>query len=103
MANTPNQTSFDADNQPANRGAAGKGRVKGTQNKYTKTIKEMVSEALNGAHPEGGVAYLIEQAGKNPVAFMGLVGRLMPLQLHGAGEDGEHLHSLTVKFVRPRS
>ena len=44
-------------------------------NKYTKAIKDMVEEAL---HRAGGVDYLLEQSEKNPVAFMGLIGRLLP-------------------------
>lgn len=46
----------------------------------------MVERAL---HKAGGVEYLVEQARKNPVAFMGLVGRVLPLQL--AGHDGGKL------------
>lgn len=46
----------------------------------------MVEKAL---HKAGGVDYLVEQARANPVAFMGLVGRVLPLQL--AGHDGGKL------------
>lgn len=46
----------------------------------------MVERAL---HKAGGVDYLTEQAHKNPVAFMTLVGRVLPLQL--AGHDGGKL------------
>ncbi len=60
----------------------GKGRPKGTQNKITKQVKEMILGALDDA---GGQEYLARQADENPVAFMGLVGKVLPLQLTGEG------------------
>jgi hypothetical protein len=54
--------------------------------KVNHSIKEMVEKAL---HKAGGVDYLTHQAHENPVAFMGLVGRVLPLQL--AGHDGGRL------------
>jgi hypothetical protein len=62
------------------------GRQKGTPNKNTALIKDMIITALNEAHPEGGAAYLKDQATKNPAAFMTLVGKVLPTQL--TGEDG---------------
>lgn len=56
------------------------GRKKGTPNKMTKAVKEMVLEALDEA---GGVDYLVQQSEDNPVAFMGLVGKVLPLQVGG--------------------
>lgn len=78
-----------------NRGNAGKGRPKGRPNKATAAIKDMITQALDGA---GGVTYLQRQADENPVAFMGLVGKVLPLQVHGAGEGGEHIISV-VRWV----
>lgn len=66
--------------------AAGIGRKKGVLNKFTGTIKDMVEQALNNA---GGVAYLTKQADDNPVAFMGLVGKLLPKNV-----DVQVTHSL---------
>ena len=62
------------------------GRKKGTGNKLDKTIKEMVLGALSDV---GGQAYLAQCAIKQPVAFLALVGRVLPLQLAGTGRDGE--------------
>lgn len=59
------------------KGAAGPGRPKGVPNKTTTAIKDMIVQALNNA---GGVNYLTLQATDNPVAFMGLVGKVIPLQ-----------------------
>lgn len=62
------------------------GRQKGTLNKVDQSIKDMVLIALRDV---GGAQYLAEQAHANPVAFMSLVGRVLPLQL--AGHDGQKL------------
>jgi hypothetical protein len=67
---------------------AGKGRPKGVPNKLTTEVKQMILDALEGA---GGVDYLIRQAEEKPVAFLALVGKVLPLQVTGAGENGEHL------------
>jgi hypothetical protein len=60
--------------------AAGKGRPKGARNKVSRELKEMILQALDDA---GGHQYLVEQASKNPVAFMTLLGKVLPLQVTG--------------------
>lgn len=62
----------------------GAGRPKGSVNKFTGAVKDMILEALAQA---GGVEYLAKQAEANPNAFMGLVGKVLPLQL--ANADGQ--------------
>lgn len=57
------------------------GRAKGTPNKATAELKEMILEALAGA---GGVEYLQKQANKSPNAFLSLIGKVLPLQVTGA-------------------
>ena len=59
------------------------GRKRGTPNKLTGDLKEMILGALDDA---GGRAYLAKQALDNPSAFMTLVGKVLPLQL--TGKDG---------------
>lgn len=61
------------------------GRRAGTPNKITHDIKTMVLTALNKADPKGGAEYLRKQAIKQPVAFMGLLGKILPTQITGAG------------------
>lgn len=56
------------------------GRRKGTPNRLTADVKQMVVDALNGV---GGVKYLMAQAAANPAAFMVLVGKVLPLQVQG--------------------
>ena len=57
------------------RGNRGKGRKKGSQNKNTQEIKSMIMAALNEA---GGQDYFVTQALENPVAFLGLIGKILP-------------------------
>lgn len=60
----------------------GAGRPKGTPNKVTSELKEMILNALDKA---GGEAYLARCAKKNPNAFLTLVGKVLPLQVGGLG------------------
>ena len=56
----------------------GAGRPKGSPNKITAQLKDMILQALDGA---GGVEYLKQTALTNPSAFLPLVGKVLPLQL----------------------
>ena len=64
----------------------GPGRPKGIPNKNTGAIRDMILEALGEA---GGVAYLVDRANdpKTAAAFLGLVGKVLPLQVTGEGGD----------------
>lgn len=68
------------------------GRKKGTPNKVTGALKDMILGALTA---NGGQTYLEQQARENPVAFMTLLGKVLPTTLT-AGEEGQglyiHLH-----------
>ena len=78
MAGTGNpQKGVDKRITPGFLAQAGKGRPKGVPNKATTAIKDMIVQALTN---KGGVKYLEKQADENPVAFMGLVGKVIPLQ-----------------------
>ena len=56
------------------------GRQKGTPNKTTTAIKDMIVFALDRV---GGVDYLEKQANDNPRAFLALLSRVLPLQVTG--------------------
>ena len=58
--------------------AAGRGRVKGSQNKITKTIKDALLESFERV---GGADYLVQMASDQPVAYMGLLGKVLPTQV----------------------
>ena len=70
------------------------GRTKGTPNRMTAAVKDMIVQALDEA---GGVEYLVKQAHVNPKAFLSLVGRVLPLQVTGEG-GGPVETSITVTF-----
>lgn len=78
--------------------AAGIGRKKGVPNKITREIKQMVIDALSEA---GGVDYLVKQAEKSPTAFLALVGKVIPLQLQGSGDNGALVHEIRIVGVQP--
>lgn len=65
--------------------AAGKGRKKGSTNKVTRELKDMILGALDKA---GGMSYLTARAldPRTAAAFMTLVGKVLPTQL--TGKDG---------------
>lgn len=64
-------------------GAKTGGRKKGTPNKVTGDVREMILAALDDA---GGRKYLAAQAAENPSAFMALVGRCLPKDIQVKGE-----------------
>jgi hypothetical protein len=72
------------------KGKPGPGRPKGSVNKTTAAVKDMVLQALNN---KGGVEYLERQAEANPTAFLTLVGKVIPLQV--AGDPDNPLQTIT--------
>lgn len=72
------------------------GRAKGTPNKMTRELKEMILQALDQA---GGVKYLVRQAGESPAAFMTLLGKVLPLQV--TGKDGGPIETRAVENMTP--
>lgn len=60
------------------------GRKKGTPNKITVALKDMILQSLADA---GGAQYLLAQAKKNPNAYLALVGRVLPLQVKDGGAE----------------
>lgn len=54
------------------------GRPKGATNKFTRDMREMIFQAFENA---GGVEYLTTQAAENPVAFMALLGKIVPKEV----------------------
>jgi hypothetical protein len=63
-----------------------RGSRKGVPNKVTAELKQMILGALDGV---GGQEYLQRQADENPVAFMTLVGKVLPLTVTGTGKNGD--------------
>jgi hypothetical protein len=61
-------------------GNRGKGRKKGVPNKTTALLKDAILQAAMqaGGGKDGLVAYLTEQAVKNPGPFLTLLGKVLP-------------------------
>lgn len=81
----------------------GRGRPKGSVNKVGKEAKEVIAAAAEGI---GGLDRLIEWAllaPENERVFWGTIyPKLLPLQVHGAGDAGEHLiRTVERRLVRP--
>lgn len=55
------------------------GRQRGSQNKHTAELKEMIRNALDSA---GGQDYLEKQAKDNPTAFLTLIGKIIPSEVN---------------------
>ena len=64
----------------------GGGSRKGRPNKITAAIKDAILQAANN-QDGGAVGYLTRQATENPVAFMGLLGRILPMEHANAEGD----------------
>lgn len=69
---------------------AGAGRKKGSRNKKTVILMDMV---LNALHSAGGESYLKAQAKKNPTAFMALVGKVLPMHLRIGDPEGNAIEA----------
>lgn len=85
---------IDAD-KPKNTGQFGKGnpgKPKGATNKTTQAAKDAIAQA---AAELGGAERLVEWVKEEPSnerIFWGTIyPKLLPLQVNGAGENGEHL------------
>jgi hypothetical protein len=77
------------------------GSRKGVPNKVTGELKAMILEALDNA---GGVEYLEKRANdpKTQGAFLALIGKVLPMTVQGAGENGEHLFKqIEWRVVKP--
>jgi hypothetical protein len=72
------------------------GRQKGSPNKINRDIRAMILEALDDV---GGPRYLSRQAIENPVAFMGLLGKILPTTLASSDGSPIHLHLLAAKLM----
>lgn len=67
------------------------GRQKGTGNKNTTALKDMILQALNEV---GGVKYLKQQSQDNPTAFMTIVGKVLPLTVNHGGQPDNPIRAI---------
>lgn len=74
---------------------------KGSPNKNTKQLKDMILKALDGV---GGVEYL-EQRAKDPKtagAFLGLIGKVLPMTIVGDADNPIAITTIERVIVRPK-
>jgi hypothetical protein len=78
------------------------GRKKGTPNKISSALKDAILEAAERAGGEDGiVGYLVVQALANPVAFMSLLGKVLPMTIADTGKDEETKYVVESRVVWP--
>ena len=85
-------------------GKAGPGRPKGSLNKTTTLLKEAILKAaeLSGEDGKGKgktVGYLKRLANEQPVAFSGLLGKVLPMQVTGPEDVEGNYQEIRVSFV----
>lgn len=76
----------------------GAGRPKGSLNKTTALLKDailMAAQKAGGGGDEGITKYLVSQADENPVAFMSLLGKVLPMQVTGEGGKDLQINIVT--------
>ena len=72
------------------------GRAKGTPNKINSDLKGMIVGALNAG---GGQEWLEGQMIANPVAFMSLIGRVLPTTMAGDKDNPLFPTRIELKLV----
>jgi hypothetical protein len=70
----------------------------GKPNKATKELKEMILGALSDS---GGQAYLQIQSIENPVAFMSLLGKILPKDINAKVDAGITITEIRHTIVDP--
>lgn len=76
----------------------GSGRQKGSPNKVTVTLKQMILGALDDV---GGQKYLAEQARENPGPFLALIGKVLPTTI-ATDADGPPVFEIRTTIVDPK-
>jgi len=69
------------------------GRKKGTPNKNTSALKDMILGALKKL---GNEKWIVAQAKEDPKTFIQLLGKVLPLQV--TGDNGEPIVIQTVNY-----
>jgi hypothetical protein len=85
---------------PVKDGKRGPGRPKGVRNKTTQAAKSMIEEAAERLGGVNRMVKWVKEAPENERAFWATIyPKLLPLQVSGSGENGEHMHKVLVEYV----
>ena len=87
-------------------GNPGPGRPKGSVNKTTALLKDAILQAAQqagGGGEDGMIAYLKKQANDNPGPFMGLLGKVLPMQVAGPDDEDGLPTRIELVIVKPSS
>lgn len=76
------------------------GRKKGTPNKLTGDIKQAILHAFDKV---GGETYLARVADKDPRTFCALIGKILPLQIHGDPSNPILIEKIERVIVDPKN
>ena len=80
------------------------GRKKGTPNKIAALLKDAILQAATDAGDGDLVKYLETQAEVNSTAFLGLLGKVLPLQVAGDADNPlEMIHKIERVIVQPEN
>jgi hypothetical protein len=77
------------------------GRPRGLPNKTTQLLKDAILAAATEAGGGDLTGYLTKQARDNPVAFMSLLGKVLPLQVAKAEPEGEIVTHIEIVGLSP--
>ena len=76
------------------------GRIAGTPNKATAAAKEAIETVFMGLGGSDALEQWVRSDPDNMKAFYVQVWpKILPLQVNGAGDKGEHLHKVVREFV----
>jgi len=75
----PNRTSFSKENP-----RPGPGRPKGSRNKFTEELKQVILDGLHNTNDEGLFGFVRDTALETPTAGLAILGRLIPVSMNGA-------------------
>ena len=93
MSETPD----DDDEKPKNRGNAGKGRRKGSQNRMTLVAKEAIARAAEGLGGVDGLVAWAKASDDNKRIFWSVIyPKLLPLKVDAEIESGQRLSRVLV-------
>lgn len=92
MAQDATSTKIETNRKPPN---AGMGRPKGAVNKTTAAAKEALQAVFDDLGGAEGLKRWVKADPENQKAFYVQVWpKLLPLQVNGAGDGGEHIHAI---------